>query len=264
MTRCNWCGLISDDDAVCSWCKKPFAGSASPLVERGRRLGRRFNSNIAAAALCLAIVLLVIFFRALPPRPASATPTTVGKTDTGIPRSGRFSSVGIPLSSQLQAPISVAPDQASTPAADGANPNAIGDTTLEEANSNSDVPLVVAPSEVGSVRLVGASLATQQDDNGREIAGGSVTIANDGPYPITNFRLSLYVNDEEHALSAFEGSIDNPVPLMTRTIPPGGQIQIPVMTRAYDADNSYELLSISIRATVDGPPGTVTDTYDVP
>ena len=86
---------------------------------------------------------------------------------------------------------------------------------------------------------------------------------NDGPHAITDFRLTLEVNGATYALTPFEGSIENPQPLLDRRIEPGGQLDVPVMTGGYDAAFSVAgLKRITLRATLNGPPGTVTDTSE--
>jgi hypothetical protein len=97
------------------------------------------------------------------------------------------------------------------------------------------------------------------------MAGGRVVIVNDGPYEITDFRISLQIAGTSYELMPFSGSPDSPVPLVSRSIKAGDRVEIPVMTTApYRNDNLDIAYRVVLRASLDGPPGTVTDSISVP
>lgn len=255
--------MVSDDDLVCSYCKRPFSDDApvlpiapTPKPARGKEL------RIALIALLLIAIGVVIGLKIRAPV-ASASVTPTGNTPETASRS-RGSQVLIPVvipgeSNPLVPPVSVNAD------AGPKTPTATVDTT-SDPNSDTSAQDTSAPAvPAGAVHLADASLATRDDENGQQWAIGSVVIVNDGPYAITDFRLTLRVNGSGYALTAFNGAIDNPQPLLVRTIAAGQRLEVPVMTsNGYPSGLATLAKTVTVRATIDGPPGTVTDTIPVP
>jgi hypothetical protein len=93
---------------------------------------------------------------------------------------------------------------------------------------------------------------------------GRVLIVNDGPYNVVDFRLSLKVNGMAYVLAPYEGTTDMPIPIISRHIAPGGSLDVPVMTTGYYSSYSvYGMKSVVLDASLDGPPGIVTDEASV-
>jgi hypothetical protein len=104
----------------------------------------------------------------------------------------------------------------------------------------------------------------ENDGEGHETCVGRVAVVNDGPYELTDFRLGLEVSGITYALVPFEGSLEYPTPIYYRHISPGGSMDVPVMTTGYYT--SYYaggIKQIHLEASLDGPPGLVTDTVTV-
>jgi hypothetical protein len=113
-----------------------------------------------------------------------------------------------------------------------------------------------------SVRIADASLSSENDGDGHEQAIGRVVIENRGHYRVTDFRLLLSVNGSEYALAPYEGTRAHPTPIshFERAIPPGGRLSIPVMTPGwYRSYSTHGSKTVIMEATIDGPPGVLTD-----
>lgn len=112
----------------------------------------------------------------------------------------------------------------------------------------------------GRVTLEDARLSFENDGQGNEQALGRVLIVNDGDYTITDFRILLLIGADSWSLVPFEGSVSYPMPITSRRIEPGGQLDVPVMSGGfYKSYSVYGSHRIRIEASVDGPPGTVSD-----
>lgn len=112
----------------------------------------------------------------------------------------------------------------------------------------------------GRAHIEDAHISFENDGHGHEQAIRRVLIVNDGPYSITDFRLGLKVLASEYSLVPFEGSISYPRSLLSRRIEPGGTLDVPVMTTGVYASYSiYGSKEVTLEATLDGPPGIVTD-----
>ena len=116
----------------------------------------------------------------------------------------------------------------------------------------------------GRAHIGDARLSFENDGHGHEQCVGRVLIVNDGPYTITDFRLGLNVSVGDYALVPFEGSIDYPTAILSRRIGPGGSLEVPVMTTGvYSSFSVYGMKQVTLQASLDGPPGIVTDKKDV-
>lgn len=118
------------------------------------------------------------------------------------------------------------------------------------------------PNSPDSVRIGNARIAVENDGHGHEFATGRVLIVNNGRYPVTDFRLGLEVMGLTYVLAPFEGSLTHPRPIYSfdRHIPPGGQLDVPVMTTGeYSSYSAYGIKKVTLQASIDGPPGIVTD-----
>jgi len=257
MTHCNWCGLVSEDDAICSWCKRPFKdgdppeGSQNPSPKPGR------TRNIAAAVVGLCLILLVAFLglrmRPLSVKNAAPKPAVMAADNhSGL--------AGVPIPPQgygvhhESAPATLAPGMTVEPLAPG------DDQSPTSPDDQGATPVAGDAQPLGSVQVLSASLTARDDDSGQEWAAGAVTIKNTGPYPVTDFLIVLRVNDIEYSLTPFNGSISDPQAVTNRRIEPGAQIVVPVMTAtSYPAAAVVLARSVIVRADIDGPPGTVSD-----
>lgn len=137
------------------------------------------------------------------------------------------------------------------------------------ANNQTASPLPPEPGRApvqmqGRAHIGNAHIGVENDGHGNEQATGRVLIVNDGPYAITDFRLGLKVLTTEYALVPFEGSLQYPTPILSRRIEPGGSLEVPVMTTGvYMSYSTYNSKEVTLQATIDGPPGTLTDAVSV-
>jgi hypothetical protein len=119
-----------------------------------------------------------------------------------------------------------------------------------------------APRLQGSAHIGDARLNFVNDGHGNEHCVGRVLVVNDGPYDLVDFRLGLRVSGLTYALVPFEGSIDFPMslPSYRRRIRPGGSLDVPVMTTGvYTSFSVYGLKTVTLDASLDGPPYRVSD-----
>ncbi len=104
-----------------------------------------------------------------------------------------------------------------------------------------------------AVMLADAQVASQDDGEGRELAVGMVTVVNNSPYDISNFSLTLATPDGNYRLRPFTGSFENPIDITDRRIPPGGYMQVPVMSDGlYLNSDPGSPVSVSVEATENG------------
>ncbi len=130
----------------------------------------------------------------------------------------------------------------------------------QEPDPNDDPPAddttdqaVPAPIQPGSIQLTDVQMASQNDGDGHEIALGTATLTNNSPYEVTNFNLYISAAGGSFRLEPFSGTVDNPTPYPTRTIPPGGRITLPVMTNGvYTAGDPGATKTVSVEAVENG------------
>src|SRR5579862_765068 len=191
MTHCNWCGLVSEDDKICSWCKKPFlidtAATATPSVVRSRER----NRNLTAVIVGLCLILLVAWL-GIRMQPPTVKQSATKRSAVAAQQSADTSGVPIPppgnaIGGNVPATIGPGDTAEPVPSDDQSEP-----TQTDQANQDSTAPAAVA--QQGSVKVINASLSARDDNLGNEWAVGAVTIKNDGPYPITDYRIVLRMN----------------------------------------------------------------------
>ncbi|MFI5386888.1 MAG: hypothetical protein ACHQ50_12305 [Fimbriimonadales bacterium] len=263
MTHCNWCGLVSEDDKVCSWCKKPLV-EVSPASPPDQSQPERSKKPIGLGIVILLLVALVCMLGIWKHASAVGRPPQEPSAGSQSSEHASHGLSGVPI------PPPSAQIGSSAPADGPATETSKSDST-PSADSNADASQataqdpVTSDTQLGSVHLADASLAIRDDDSGQEWAAGKVVIVNDGPYAITDFRLTLRVGGANYTLTPFNGSPDNPLPMQNRELEPGQRLEVPVLTNSpYPAGPNTLVKTITVRATIDGPPGTVTDSVQVP
>lgn len=113
---------------------------------------------------------------------------------------------------------------------------------------------------LGSAHVGDARLGVENDGQGRETCVGRVLIVNDGPYNVTDFRLGLWTAGGTYVLAPFEGNLSSPSPIYSRRLRPGETLDCPVMTTGYYPSYSvHGMKKVTLTATLDGPPGIITD-----
>lgn len=128
-----------------------------------------------------------------------------------------------------------------------------------------DTPSIPAVSNSGqeAVVLSDAQIASQDDGTGHEIAIGSVTIENPSQFEISNYRLYVATGGGTYGLEPFTGSVDDPVSIDVRTIPAGGRITVPVMSRGImSVNDQYAAKTVTVEATENGVSVTNNVTVD--
>ncbi len=170
--------------------------------------------------------------------------------------------------SNSQRPTRIAPTTSQRPSVHTAPNTSAYPNSQPSTVGQSPLPYEPAPRPVpkplGEAHIGGAHLVVQNDGQGHEICVGRVLIVNDGPYNIIDYRLGLEVNGLPYVLVPYEGSLDNPMTIYDRHIPPGGSVDCPVSTMGtYASYSKYGMKKVLLTVTLDGPPGTITDECSV-
>jgi hypothetical protein len=111
--------------------------------------------------------------------------------------------------------------------------------------------VVDQPSDL--VRIGDVMVDTEQDDSGDTFAVGHMTIVNTGVNEITTFNITMDTGDGVFSLVPFEGSIDDPQTITDRRIPPGGFLDVPVMSEGiFQTANPHGQKVITLNATEGG------------
>ena len=142
---------------------------------------------------------------------------------------------------------------ASAPKTDDQSDTETTPTASQAALSTS----TTAPDLSQVVQIATAAIGSQQDEDGNTFALGRVVIVNTGPEPISNYTISLNTGDGIFGLTPFEGSVDNPQAITARTIPPGGSVDLPVMTEGLiQTGNTSGQKIVTVTATEAGVSST--------
>jgi hypothetical protein len=126
------------------------------------------------------------------------------------------------------------------------------ETSEDTTADDTDAPATTTVRQEG-IQLSNVQLASESDGDGHEIAMGTATLYNNSPYEVTDYELYISAAGGSFRLQPFTGSADNPTPLTTRTIAPGGRITVPIMTNGiYTAGDPGASKVVSVEATENG------------
>lgn len=181
---------------------------------------------------------------------------------SGVRPNSNMGTAGLPTRDQLQPGPGLPSGQVKTDDTPTANVPPEQPAPSDRTNASLGTePLPQPPVQMrGKAHIGNAHFSFENDGHGNEQCVGRVLVVNDGPYAITDFRLSLGVLSGDYALVPFEGSLRLPSPIYYRRIEPGSSMDVPVMTTGiYSSFSVYGLKSVSLEASVDGPPGVVWD-----
>lgn len=259
MKQCEWCGLISENDSVCSWCKKVFPGAELPHgVEPTNRPAWPF---IAAGVLFVVLVGVVASSqtRAASAETIKATPVVYSSTPSkrSIPRAKTASAADRPSKSSI---VSFA-DTGSQPDLRVIEPATTVLPPVPEETPSIDEPEAIVPSP--AMQLVSANLGYRQDEQGAQMAAGTVVVVNDGNVAISDFTINLRIDGVTHRLMPFNGNLANPRDLDDIVIQPGERISIPVITDRPFTAPEEAMKTVTVRARGESG-GTLTEAVDVP
>lgn len=285
---CPWCLMQSANPDTCDWCKRAISYDDAVLpVGEAPSSDRNEQPEVSMLAMEFDELNATTVVRYSPPHYILGGVVLVllavglvialwlpGDVDRALReaglrtrvQSGSRSSPPPPPTRPMLRSESPVKGQAGLPAE---NEDAAKPMASPTPNTNNDSPVATLPPEdsprpvnrlAGRVRLGDARLSFENDGLGHEQALGRVLIVNDGDYAITDFRLILEAGAGSWSLIPFEGSTAYPTPILSRRIEPGGQLDVPVMTGGYYISYSvYGPHKIRVEATVDGPPGVVSD-----
>lgn len=278
MTQCSRCGLVSDDDTRCTWCGTILATKPAAVISelKTASVTRSYGSYLIAGGCLLLIACLLIVRSRASSEPAEVSPVlrtastgTTGSADASrLPMAyspGRTSgSVNLNRRSNVPGPTYVA-DEPPVPAQDATEPDDDAGAATTSAGTQAEPQETTLPVEQGSIQLLDARLAMSEETEGQAMAGGRVIVVNDGPYDVTDYRVTLLVGGTSYALTPFSGNPDNPVALVVRTIGAGERVEIPVMTMSpFRHNRALTTYQVNLRVTMDGPPTTITRSIAVP
>ena len=273
MHECPWCGMQTALGGVCVWCKQapPPAKHSQDANDLLVGESERSSNPILTSAYVVVLVGIVVFGVYMMRRPPSlpvASNSNPSRSVQRLPPTKIVPKDVRKLPPVTQGSNDIVPSKG-LPTADSP-PGELPDEATpsrEDDRTESALPSSLPPDpdpkpvhqSAGSVRIGNAKISFENDGRGGETAVGRVLIINDGDYEITDFRLSLEAGGGSYALVPFEGNFAYPRPIIYRHIPPGGQLDVPVMTTGYYRSYSvYGVKFINVEASVDGPPGIVT------
>lgn len=261
---------------ACPYCRHPFPdmdrrysrGTDQPAVS-----APFVGTVLAVAGAALSLFFVIWFFAFGPGKVALSTAASSQQANSGghRPRAGSsgFRAHGVTFPGPQNSPsppggtsAGLAPP--ATEPTDGQQQPAFAPTPGQGPTLPPEPGPRPLPREEGHAHLGNASLHVVNDGSGHETCVGRVLIVNDGPYNVADFRLSLKVNGLAYVLAPYEGTVDLPMPIVSRHIAPGGSLDVPVMTTGYYSSYSvYGMKSVVLNASLDGPPGVVTDEASV-
>jgi hypothetical protein len=236
--QCDWCGLITDDDKICSWCKhtnEGIAAAPAPVVAEPRSVWKPKVGWVAAALA--AVIGAVLLF-------PKAAPAAEGE-DVGLAQTQDFVSVSTgPTAMGSSADDFPQPKRQYGSRAVSAYSPANEGSVEEDAGDDADLEDWMDGEPVARVALASAQLASEIDEDGNEVVGGMVTIVNDGDYPVTSLRLTVDIDGTSYPLtySGFSGRVE-----------PGEEVSLPVMmSGSRMASGGFQVRTVSMQATTDG------------
>lgn len=254
MRKCPFCGMVSDKEDVCPWCRRAFDTFYFPQNRSAShsKATAKQKQYFKGAIMVVVIVLALYSLANLKTAPDAAEVSSLP-----------------PLS-----PTAVRPPQATPPPAIRSGAPMPGASIPAPPSNNTYVPPVVSTnaattSGAGSfpqiaakniAKLASVHISTESDNSGTETAVGTITIVNEGSKDITDFQLTLNVNGVRTPLTPFQGALNYPMAFSSRRIPPHGNLQVNVMTTTRYPSSEVGVRNVELEAHFDGDNQAVYDT----
>lgn len=252
---CNYCGNETAGADPCPWCN----GSLGVVSEKPKidpvvihdDIKRGNNPWPVVGAVLL--MLLVAFVLMQQKRNQDRLAAAVRQEPTYIVSNQPLFKGSLSNTPQLAKTASIKdsslPDVPEKAAAKTEEPDQNDDPATDDSTNQA----TQTPIQPGSIQLTDVQMASQNDGDGHEMAVGTATLTNNSPYEVTNFNIYISAAGGSFRLEPFSGSVDNPAPYPTRTIPPGGRITLPVMTNGvYTAGDPGATKTVSVEAVENG------------
>ena len=234
MRKCSYCAMISDAEDVCPWCKRPFDLFVFPAaaIKPAAKSPSPYLKIAKGAAAGLATVIAIWCLAQVRTAPDAARNNEyVMQPNVVAPVTNTPVSIGRPAPALGQNNNFQQPRYEPTFIRDS-NPQRTGMPAV------TSTPQEAAPHPASAAKLGSVNIRTSNDNDGTETAMGSVLIINDSDQDLSDFQLSIVVNNAATTLVPFEGDINYPMPVTSMRIPPHGRLQVQVGTpNGYGAAN---------------------------
>lgn len=258
MRKCPFCAMVSHSNDTCEWCRRPFDQYFDLRVITNnvpaKKPRKKANKYVQGAGLLIlsALALYSLAMWKTGPDAAKLANSAVNPTSVANPGAanrGRTANVDVSGgSANLKTPTAGA---------------AISASQSTDSSQKKGSPVAGQPSSgEGQAKLLSVHLTTQDDEAGNESAYGTVVIANNSDHDVSDFSLTLHVNNSDVALVPYQGDISFPMALTSKHIPPHGQLAVQVMSSA-KYPNSPSPKTVLMQATLAGGSGTSSDTAEV-
>jgi hypothetical protein len=256
---CPFCGSETGGVDPCPKCGGALGVVPSGPEARFVEVRRQFDWR--PWFLTLVVLLMLVGIAVYRNRPHAFIPSqTVAKAPVKAKRGKIASSPMISLPPRSNDEVDMVDDAAQlddTPApkpTETAPAPTTGPETAEVArppDNTEDSQIVDQPSDL--VRIGEIAVDTEQDDSGDTFAVGHMMIVNTGVDEISTFNITMETGDGVFTLVPFEGTIDNPQTITDRRIPPGGYLDVPVMSQGiFQTANAHGPKVVTLSATEGG------------
>lgn len=255
MKQCEWCGLLSSDGNVCSWCKHAFPDGTVP---HGVELRQRSLAPYIACGVLF--VLLVAITASMQVRAASADPIVATPAVYAPTPPLRMNRTNSHLLTPKAKPTIVTAET-STPNRSRPSPQSAPALVSNENVPTAEDALADVPSPQMSVGS--ATFGYRESDEGQQMAAGTIVVTNEGNVNLSDFRFSMLIDGVSYRLLPFNGSLANPRNLGDISVEPGQSLSIPViMQRPFTpSEEAQKVVTIQARGESGG---SVSETVDVP
>lgn len=256
---CPFCGSETGGLDPCPKCGGALGVVPSGPEARFVEVPRRFDWRPWLLTLFVLLMLVgVAVYRNRPRHVILAGAVAKAPVKAKRGKIGSSPMLGLPVQTESDVDAvddATPPDDTAVPKpAQAAAPSTATPETGEVARppeTTDDSASVDQPSDL--VRIGDIAVDTEQDDSGDTFAVGHVMIINTGVDEISTFNITMETGDGVFTLVPFEGSIDNPQTITDRRIPPGGYLDVPVMSQGiFQTSNAHGPKVITLSATEGG------------
>ncbi len=254
---CPYCGAENAGVDPCPKCGGAVGVVSSSGQARFIEARRTFEWQPWALTLIALLLLSLLVGYRSKAKTAQASQNLVATTSGQ--RAGKIGGsalIDAPPSDRSDSSAALEPAAASltsrpNPQSTNSSDQTIPTETLNPPQADTSQP---APDQASSIVQIGAAqVATEQDQDGNSFAVGHVTVVNTGPNEISNFTITMTTPDGTYTLVPFEGTIENAAVITNRRIPPGGYVDVPVMTEGvFQSSAPFGQKIINVSATENG------------
>lgn len=239
MRKCPYCAMISQADDVCPWCKRPFEAFVFPTAPK-KQTGRKKPSRqmlIGRGVAMVAVIAVAIW--SLAQQRTTPDAARIVEASSG-PQARAAAPAPMPQGSTVM--NSGTQDKYQQPTYHPVFTQNVTPQSAVSAQSSSSGVSDQTQTGPAVAKIAAINISTSNDQQGSETALGTVTIVNQSAYEITDFQLTLQVNNNPATLVPFDGDISYPMPLSSMRIPAHGRLQVQVGT-----PNRYPAANIGAR-----------------